>query len=102
MTPPLSLEEINAALATLPGWRAEGDALAKEFKFGGFRTAMAFMVRVAFEAEALDHHPEWTNVYNRVTVRLNTHSAGGKITAKDLELARKIEAVAADGALRAP
>jgi 4a-hydroxytetrahydrobiopterin dehydratase len=94
MAKPLSPEEINAALATLPGWNLTGDALAKEFKFASFREAMAFMVRVGFEAEAADHHPEWTNVYNRVAIRLNTHSAGGKVTAKDVELAQAIERVA--------
>lgn len=93
MAKPLSPEEIAAALTTLPGWACERDALAKEFKFGSFREALAFMVRVGFEAEAADHHPEWTNVYNRVAIRLNTHSAGGKVTAKDVELAKAIEAV---------
>ena len=90
---PLTPDEINAALRELPGWRRDGDALAKEFKFGSFREAMSFMVRVGFEAEAADHHPDWTNVYNRVAVRLNTHDAGGKVTAKDLALARKIQAI---------
>ncbi|HWA27255.1 MAG TPA: 4a-hydroxytetrahydrobiopterin dehydratase [Lacunisphaera sp.] len=93
MAQPLSPAEIAAALAGLPGWAAEGSALAKAFKFGTFREAMSFMVRVAFEAEAMDHHPDWTNVYNRVVVRLNTHDAGGKVTAKDVELARKIQAI---------
>ena len=51
------------------------------------------MVRAAFEAEAMNHHPEWTNVYNRVTVRLNTHDAGGKVTARDVELAERMEKV---------
>ncbi len=94
MAKPLSPEEIAAALGGLPGWTCERDALAKEFKFASFRDALAFMVRVGFEAEAADHHPEWTNVYNRVAIRLNTHSAGGKVTAKDVELAKAIEGVA--------
>ncbi len=93
-TPPLTPAEITAALAGLPGWTCERDALAREFKFGSFREAMAFMVRVGFEAEAMDHHPDWTNVYNRVAVRLNTHDAGGKVTAKDVALAQKIQALA--------
>jgi len=88
---PLTSAEIAAALASLPGWTLADDALAKEFKFVSFRAAMAFMVRVAFEAEAMDHHPDWTNVYNRVAIRLNTHDAGGKVTAKDVELAKKIQ-----------
>ena len=90
---PLTLAEIKAALLALPGWSFDRDALAKEFKFGSFKEALSFMVRVGFEAEAMDHHPDWTNVYNRVAVRLNTHDAGGKVTAKDVALAKKIQAL---------
>jgi 4a-hydroxytetrahydrobiopterin dehydratase len=90
-TPPLTTAKIDEALCALPGWTFERDALAKEFKFSSFREAMSFMVRVGFEAEALDHHPEWTNIYNRVAIRLNTHDSGGKVTAKDASLARKIQ-----------
>ncbi|MDQ5977960.1 MAG: 4a-hydroxytetrahydrobiopterin dehydratase [Verrucomicrobiota bacterium] len=97
MPKPFSPDEVAVALTALPGWQFEQGALAKEFKFGSFREAMAFMVRVGFEAEAADHHPEWTNVYNRVAIRLNTHSAGGKVTGKDVELAGKIERVAKGG-----
>lgn len=97
MANPLSPEQIDAALAALPGWRLERDALAKEFKFVDFKQAMSFMLRAGFEAEAADHHPEWTNVYNRVAIRLNTHSAGGKVTAKDVALAQAIESVVAGG-----
>lgn len=89
----LSQTEIAAVLNELPGWAFERDALVKEFKFGSFREAMSFMVRAGFEAEALDHHPDWTNVYNRVAVRLNTHDAGGKVTAKDVELAQRFEKI---------
>ena len=92
-SPPLTQAEITAALAALSGWSLERDALVKEFKFGSFKEAMSFMVRVGFEAEAMDHHPGWTNVYNRVAVRLNTHDAGGKVTAKDVALAKKIQAL---------
>jgi 4a-hydroxytetrahydrobiopterin dehydratase len=88
---PLTPAEIQAALPELPGWRHERDALAKEFKFGTFKEALSFMVRVGFEAELMDHHPDWTNVYNRVAIRLNTHDAGGKVTAKDITLAKKIQ-----------
>jgi 4a-hydroxytetrahydrobiopterin dehydratase len=91
MAKPLAPAKIQAALATLPGWAFKRDALAKVFQFKNFREAMGFMVRAAFEAEAMNHHPEWTNVYNRVAVRLNTHDAGGKVTAKDVELAGRIE-----------
>ena len=93
MSTPLSVSKISAALAQLPGWRVERDALAKDFQFGSFREAMGFMVRVSYEAEAMDHHPDWTNVYNRVAIRLNTHDAGGKVTAKDAELARRIQRI---------
>jgi 4a-hydroxytetrahydrobiopterin dehydratase len=93
MPAPLTKPEIDAALAGLPGWTWAGDALAKGFKFGSFREAMSFLVRVSYEAEAMDHHPDWTNVYNRVDVRLNTHDAGGKVTAKDVALAQKIQAI---------
>ncbi|MBW8781032.1 MAG: 4a-hydroxytetrahydrobiopterin dehydratase [Verrucomicrobia bacterium] len=91
---PLAPEEITEALSALPGWTFQDDALVKTYTFGSFREALSFMVRVGFEAEALNHHPEWTNVYNRVAIRLNTHDAGGKVTAKDLELARRIHAIA--------
>lgn len=87
----LSDPEIVTALAGLPGWARRQDELVKSFEFPDFRRAFAFMVRVAFEAEALNHHPDWTNCYNEVVVRLSTHHAGGKITAKDVELARRIE-----------
>ena len=76
------------------GWAAEpdGKAIAKTFTFPGFRSAIAWMVRAAFEAEQMDHHPEWSNVYNRVSIRLTTHDAGG-LTRKDIELARRMEAL---------
>ena len=90
-TPLLTSAEIDEALRALPEWKWKHDALAKEFRFGSFREALSFMVRVGFEAEAMDHHPEWTNVYNRVAIRLNTHDAGGKVTLKDVNLARKIQ-----------
>jgi 4a-hydroxytetrahydrobiopterin dehydratase len=90
---PLTREEITAALKGLAGWKQDGDALAKTFKFGSFKEAMSFMVRVGFEAEAMNHHPDWTNVYNNVAVRLNTHDAGGKVTAKDVELAQRMQKI---------
>jgi 4a-hydroxytetrahydrobiopterin dehydratase len=93
MGAPLNPDEIRAGLEGLRGWTQERDALQKTFKFGTFREAVSFMVRVAFEAEAMNHHPDWTNVYNRVEIRLSTHDAGDRITGKDLELARRIEKV---------
>lgn len=92
-TPPLTRKEIKLALGTLPGWKFAKNTLAKEFKFGSFREAMSFMVRAGFEAEAMDHHPDWTNVYNRVAVRLNTHDAGGRVTAKDIALAKRLQQI---------
>ena len=71
---------------------AEGQsALVKEFKFKDFVSAWAFMASVALLAEKMDHHPDWTNVYNRVSIRLNTHEAGNKITDKDRKLASQID-----------
>lgn len=91
---PLNEDQIEAALATLPHWHRDGDKLQRDFEFADFRAALGFMVRAGFEAEERDHHPEWTNVYNRVGVSLNTHSAGGKITAKDVDLAAAFDRVA--------
>ena len=93
MSTPLTVAEIEAALAGLPGWTFEHEALAKGFKFGSFREAMSFMVRAGFEAEAMDHHPVWTNVYNHVAVRLTTHDAGDRVTAKDVELAKRMQKI---------
>ena len=93
MSSPLTKAKIQAALTGLPDWAFKRDALIKEFKFGSFREAMSFMVRAGFEAEAMNHHPDWTNVYNRVAVRLNTHDAGGKVTAKDVELAKRLQKI---------
>lgn len=89
----LTAQEIETALTTLPGWTFERDALAKTFEFGSFKEALSFMVRAGFEAEALNHHPEWTNIYSKVAIRLNTHDAGGKVTAKDVELATRLEKI---------
>ena len=93
MSTPLTAAEIQAAQASLPGWRLDGNALAKTFKFGSFREALSFMVRAGFDAEELNHHPDWSNVYNRVEIRLTTHDAGDRITAKDVELARRIQKI---------
>ncbi len=84
-----------AALAQLSGWSiAEGrDAITKSFKFKDFNEAFGFMTRVALAAEKLDHHPEWSNVYNRVEVLLATHDADG-VTDLDLTLARIMDAAA--------
>jgi 4a-hydroxytetrahydrobiopterin dehydratase len=93
MSTPLTQAKIKAALAALPGWSFKRNALTKSFTFGSFREAVSFMVRAGFEAEAMNHHPEWTNVYNRVAIRLNTHDAGDKVTAKDVELAKRFQRI---------
>lgn len=88
----LSLPDIEAALADLPGWkpREDGLALLKTYRFADFSEAFAFMTRVALEAEKTDHHPEWFNVYNRVEVTLTTHDASG-ISKRDLAMAAAME-----------
>lgn len=92
----LNDRERAEALATLPGWthEPERDALLRAFAFGDFVTAFAFMTAVAIEAEKADHHPEWSNVYGRVTILLTTHDAKG-LTRRDVMLAGKISALAA-------
>jgi 4a-hydroxytetrahydrobiopterin dehydratase len=95
----MALERIGVetalALAGLGGWRAaEGrDALVKSFRFKDFNAAFGFMTRVALLAEKMDHHPEWSNVYNRVDVLLATHEAGG-ITERDVKMARFMDEAA--------
>jgi 4a-hydroxytetrahydrobiopterin dehydratase len=91
MSTPLSETQIKNSLTELDGWRTEGDKLMKDFEFPGFREALAFMVRVGFEAEEQGHHPEMFNVYNNVTIGLATHDAGNKVTAKDVKLAKAID-----------
>jgi len=78
------------------GWLIEGTnaALTREYTFGDFSEAWAFMSRVALLAEVMNHHPEWTNSDNRVSFRLTTHEAGGKVTANDHALARAINKLA--------
>jgi 4a-hydroxytetrahydrobiopterin dehydratase len=91
----LTEREREEALAELPGWtydEARG-GIAKSFKFADFGAAFAFMTRVAFAAEKADHHPEWSNVWNRVDILLSTHSEGG-VTAKDIALATAVEGFA--------
>lgn len=93
MSKPLASAEITRACSKLAGWSFDHDALTKTFTFGSFREALSFMTRVGFEAEELNHHPDWTNVYNRVVVRLNTHDAGNKVTAKDVKLATRMQKI---------
>jgi 4a-hydroxytetrahydrobiopterin dehydratase len=88
--------ELDTALDDLDGWTLDGDskAIEKEFLFKGFNGAFGFMTRVALAAERHNHHPEWSNVYNRVTIRWTTHSEGG-VTDLDLKLARLCDRFAA-------
>lgn len=90
---PLTVPELQAALEGLPGWRLHEGRLRREFRFADFSAAFAFMTRVALLAERLNHHPDWSNVYDRVTVELHTHDAGG-VTAVDLEMAGRIGGLA--------
>ena len=93
MISPLSNDAIQAALADLPGWSHADDKINKTFKFASFREAMSFIVRIGFEAEAADHHPELFNVYSTVAISLNTHDAQGKVTQKDIDLAQAIDRI---------
>jgi 4a-hydroxytetrahydrobiopterin dehydratase len=90
----LSAAEIEAGLREVPGWTLAGGALRRELRFADFAEAFGFMARVALIAESMNHHPEWSNVYDRVTIGLSTHDAGG-ITRTDFELAGRIEAAIA-------
>lgn len=74
-------------------WKEENKTLYKKFEFKNFSEAFAFMTRVAIEAEKMDHHPRWTNVWNTVEIWLNTHSAGNIVTDKDRNLAKRIDAL---------
>ncbi len=91
MSDPLSDDEIKDALAGLEGWERKDNALVKNFEFKNFSQAIAFIVRIGFVCEKADHHPELTNVYNRVTLAFTTHDAGSRITERDVDVARKVE-----------
>lgn len=84
------------SLETPAGWAREGDTLTKRFEFGDFAAAIGFLSAAAPEIDALDHHPEWTNVYNRVDVRLTSHDVG-EVTERDLRLAAILDRVAEAG-----
>lgn len=92
MAEKLEAAEREAALMKLNGWIYDPatDAISHDFKFKTFSEAFSFMTRVALAAEKMDHHPEWSNVYNKVRITLTTHSAGG-LTSKDMALAEKID-----------
>lgn len=92
--PKLSDEERDAALAKLTDWtlRADGLAIEREFRFRDFSEAFGFMTRVALLAEQGDHHPEWSNVYNKLAITLTTHDAGG-LSRRDADMAKAIDAL---------
>lgn len=91
MSQPLTEEQIAKAMSDLPGWAYEDDKLQKTFVFNSFKEALSFIVRLGLHAEEQNHHPEITNIYDKVTLSLATHDAGDKVTAKDHELAKTIE-----------
>ncbi len=88
--------DVKAAVAGLAarGWKPARDKIAKAYKFKSFSDTMRFMMRTALEIERIDHHPEWANVYDEITVSLTTHSEGG-VTMKDVELAGIMDKIAA-------
>ena len=88
----LSDGEVAEAVSSMRGWSAEGGRLHKDFEFQSFNEAFGFMARASMEIEKMDHHPEWRNVYNRLSVDLTTHDAGG-ITANDVALARILDSL---------
>ena len=95
MAEKLDPERLAAAAAELSGWRHEvaAGALVRSFTFKDFSEAFGFMARVALAAQAADHHPDWSNSYNKVEIRLSTHSAGG-VTDNDVQLAQAIDRIA--------
>ncbi|HEX6981200.1 MAG TPA: 4a-hydroxytetrahydrobiopterin dehydratase [Balneolaceae bacterium] len=93
MAEALSDDQVSEKIKDLDEWKHKDDKLNKEYKFKNFREAMAFITRIAFEAEDQVHHPEIFNVYNKVNISLSTHDAGGKVTEKDIKLAKTIESL---------
>ena len=89
---PLSTDQIASLLQELPQWSLRGGKLRREFTFTDFSEAFGFITRVALLAEAMGHHPEWSNVWNRVVVELTTHDTGG-LSTLDAEQARRLEAL---------
>lgn len=89
----LTDEQLNEALKTLSGWMVKDGKLHKQYKFRSFAQAMGWMVSAGIEADKMDHHPEWSNVYNRVMVNLVTHDMDNSISSWDIELAKKMDAL---------
>jgi 4a-hydroxytetrahydrobiopterin dehydratase len=93
MATPLTPTEIQSALSTLPGWQHHEDKIHKQYTFPSYLEGMAFATAVGVVAEGLGHHPDLLIGWRRVTVSFNTHDAGSKVTAKDIEAAQTIEAL---------
>lgn len=93
----LTQEQIQTALDELPGWEVKEGKLHKTFKFETFAQAIGWMVSVAIHADKMDHHPDWTNAYNRVMVDLSTHDMDDAISSFDVNLARQMEKLAGQG-----
>lgn len=91
--PCIAAADLAESMADLPDWEVTDGKLRRELRFADFSEAFGFMTRVALEAERMNHHPEWSNVYGRVSIELTTHDSGG-ITAADVELAGKISKLA--------
>lgn len=91
---PLTRQQTDEALAALPGWSTDGDSIARTYSLGKHLPAAAMVVHVAAIQEELNHHSEMSLGYNKLSVTVNTHSVGGRVTEKDVELARRIEEIA--------
>ena len=94
MSDALTNDQINEALARLPGWTFAEDKLSREYLFSNFTEAMGYITEMAFACEKANHHPELFNVYSRVEIGLTTHDTGNKVTQKDLDLAAELEKIA--------
>jgi 4a-hydroxytetrahydrobiopterin dehydratase len=94
MNNPMSGEEIYQRLEAMSGWVWDKERLCKTYGFKNFREAMGFLIRLSYEAEEQNHHPEIFNCYKQVKISLNTHDAGGKVTEKDFRLAVAIDSIA--------
>ena len=94
MSTALTESAIQDALANLPGWAFADDSIHKTYRFASFSEAIGFIAEMAFSCEKANHHPELTNVYSTVTIRLCTHDVGNKVTQKDVDLALEIEKLA--------
>jgi len=89
----LNQQQVNSNLSKFSGWSFVNNSISKEFRFKDFIEALAFVNTVGLEAEKMDHHPLWTNVYNTVEIWLSTHDAGDIVTEKDKKLAEEIDSL---------